>query len=151
MRKIILYYKASLNFSFCFSEYWFFPINAAFSTIQISQICQILNFWRIRCYVRKMFCVYGSCGDLHGDWTHHLQRVLGGDDLLHLNKYFHVQLLCPMHKLKVWVGGMPQPQKGPIHYHTQLGFQDICRAVNGLVVCYVVCLRSMKGMGLNNM
>ena len=43
---------------------------------------------------------------------------------------------------------MPWPQTGATHYHAQLGLPDKGSANNVLVVCYVVWLGSMKGMGL---
>ena len=43
---------------------------------------------------------------------------------------------------------MPWPQTGATHYHAQLRLPDKGRAITGLVVCYVVWLGSMKGMGL---
>ncbi len=44
---------------------------------------------------------------------------------------------------------MPWLQKGATYYHAQLEHPDKVRAIQGLVVCYVVWLESMiYGMGL---
>ncbi len=40
--------------------------------------------------------------------------------------------------VRVW--GMTLPQTGATYYHAQLGLADKGRAINGLVVCYVVGL-----------
>ena len=37
---------------------------------------------------------------------------------------------------------------GATHYHAKLGSSDKDRAIKGLVVCYVVWLRFMKGVGV---
>ena len=37
---------------------------------------------------------------------------------------------------------MPLPQKGATHFHAQLGLPDKGRAIKGLILCYVVWLRS---------
>ncbi len=39
-------------------------------------------------------------------------------------------------------------QRGATHYISQLGLPDKDRAMKGLVVCYVVWLGSLKGLGL---
>ncbi len=52
-------------------------------------------------------------------------------------------LLCQMRNIDILVGGLPWPQPGATHYHAQLTLLD-----KGLIVCYVVWLGSMKGMGL---
>ena len=41
-----------------------------------------------------------------------------------------------------------EAQQGVTHYHAQLRLPDKGQAIKGLVVCNVVCLGSMKGMGL---
>ena len=43
---------------------------------------------------------------------------------------------------------MPWPQTGATHYHPQLGLPDKGCAIKELVVCYVVCLASIKDVGL---
>ena len=43
---------------------------------------------------------------------------------------------------------MHWPQTGVTHYHAQLVVLDKDLVIRGLVVCYVVWLGSMKGMGL---
>ena len=44
---------------------------------------------------------------------------------------------------------MPWPKTIATHYHAQLGLPDKGRQIKGLVVCYVVWLRTMiYGMGL---
>ena len=45
---------------------------------------------------------------------------------------------------------MHWPQTGVTHYHAQLVVLDKDLVIRGLVVCYVVWLGSMKGMGLRN-
>ena len=50
--------------------------------------------------------------------------------------------------LIVRVRGMPWHQTRATHYHADLGLPDKSRAIKGLVVCYVVWLVSIKGMGL---
>ena len=43
---------------------------------------------------------------------------------------------------------MPWPQTGATQYQAQLGLTDKGGAIKGLIVCYVVWLGSMKGLGL---
>ena len=43
---------------------------------------------------------------------------------------------------------MSWPQTGTTHYHAKLGLPDKDRAINGLVVYYIVRLESLKGIGL---
>ena len=43
---------------------------------------------------------------------------------------------------------IPWPHTGTTHYHAQLVLPDQGCAIKWLVVCYVVWLESMKGMGL---
>ena len=45
---------------------------------------------------------------------------------------------------------MPFPKTGATHYLAQLEISDKVHAIKGLVVCYVVWLGSMKGIGLRN-
>ncbi len=45
-------------------------------------------------------------------------------------------------------GNVPWPHTGATHYQPQLGLPDKNPAINGLVVCHVVWLGSMKDMRL---
>ena len=55
-------------------------------------------------------------------------------------------LLFEMHDIRF--GGMPWPHTGANNYHSQFGLPEKGRAINWLVVCYVVWLGSMKGMSV---
>ncbi len=46
------------------------------------------------------------------------------------------------------MGNAFAPNRDATHYHAQIELPDKGRAINWLVVCYLVCLVSMKGMGL---
>ncbi len=42
---------------------------------------------------------------------------------------------------------MPYPKTGATHYYEQLGLSEKAHANKGLIVCFIVWLGSMKGMG----
>ncbi len=78
-----------------------------------------------------------------------LKRILGPNRVIaRAIKSFTYYCVVRCAAIIVYVGGMPWSQIGATHYHAQLGLLDKGRLINGLVVCYVVWLGSMKGMGL---